>query len=204
MIRKRIFISYSTKDKDNVGDLAAQLEMWGYDVFRAHDSIEISKSWRQAILKQIRERPFFIAFLTADFSQSEWTDQEIGIAIATKRKIIGLQLDAKPYGFLADYQVMKYLPGESFAEVLLALTGRGSKAHSQIKAKALGLLERSKNFQEARDNLRVLKALKMTSEEKKNVLSIAEKNNQVAGYRETLNYLSELKLEFPEDKHVSP
>jgi len=49
----------------------------------------------------------FIPLLTESFKKSDWTDQEIGLAIAADKFIIPLQVDFPPYGFIGKIQGLK-------------------------------------------------------------------------------------------------
>lgn len=100
----RIFFSYSTDDKTIVGKLKEQLEFMGFEVFLAHDDIEPNIEWQYDIIKNIKGCDTFIPLLTKSFRESAWTDQEIGMAVATDKFIVALQVDFPPYGFLGKNQ----------------------------------------------------------------------------------------------------
>jgi hypothetical protein len=46
------------------------------------------------------------AYLTSDFHDSEWTDQEVGAALARGLLVFPLRVDVNPYGFIGRYQAM--------------------------------------------------------------------------------------------------
>ncbi|VVB86643.1 TIR domain protein [uncultured archaeon] len=100
----KLFFSYSINDKKIVGLLKKDLKFMGFDVFLAHDDIEPSVEWQEEIIKNLKDCDIFITILTDGFKDSEWTDQETGIAIATDKFIIPLQLDFPPYGFIKKKQ----------------------------------------------------------------------------------------------------
>ncbi|MCP4583280.1 MAG: toll/interleukin-1 receptor domain-containing protein [candidate division Zixibacteria bacterium] len=95
----KVFMSYSNTDKSLVGKIKQHLEEANLSVFVAHDDIEISEEWEDRILKELRDCHVFIALLTPNFRPSEWTDQEVGSAIAGNKLIIPL-IDDKIHGFL--------------------------------------------------------------------------------------------------------
>jgi len=81
--KKLLFISYANKDKDDVGILCDILvNKYGYDVFRAHDTIEIGEEWKDEIIKNLEECDGLIAWVTTKFRARAWTHQECGYAIA--------------------------------------------------------------------------------------------------------------------------
>ena len=47
-----------------------------------------------------------VALLTEDFSDSNWTDQEVGVAIGRKVPIIPVKLGRDPYGFIGKFQAI--------------------------------------------------------------------------------------------------
>ena len=108
--RVKIFFSYSTKDKHNVGLLKKDLELWGFEVFLAHEDINPSYKWQEEIYKNILECNIFIPYLTKHFKESEWTDQECGIAYTHSKLIIPLQVELTPYGFINKFQSLKFNP----------------------------------------------------------------------------------------------
>lgn len=80
----------------------------GFDIFIAHDDIKPSLVWQQEILKNLKQCDIFIPFLTKNFKESNWTDQETGIAFLMGKHIIPLKVDYIPYGFINKYQGLKF------------------------------------------------------------------------------------------------
>lgn len=136
----RIFFSYSTEDKKIVGMLKEQLEFMGFEVFLAHDDIEPSVEWQDEIIKNLKSCDIFIPLLTKTFRESEWTDQETGIAIATDKFIIPLQVDFPPYGFIGKIQGLKvdtyYLRNEDVRTVRNHLENISTKIFQTIRTKS--------------------------------------------------------------------
>jgi len=104
-----VFLSYSNRDKELAGKIAKLLEEKGIDVFLAHEDIEISKEWREEILKHLRNCNFLIALLTPNFKDSTWTNQETGFAFGKGVKIIPLIVGNTTnslidFGFLESFQ----------------------------------------------------------------------------------------------------
>ena len=79
----------------------------GIDVFLAHENIEISKKWRDEILKHLRNDNFLLALLTDNYEKSVYTNQEAGYMMGKKGKNIPLMVrktNIKNFGFLETYQ----------------------------------------------------------------------------------------------------
>ncbi len=49
------------------------------------------------------------AILTPGFHDSDWTDQEIGVAVGRELLIIGIRRGVDPYGFIGKYQSLQAL-----------------------------------------------------------------------------------------------
>lgn len=101
----RLFISHRDKYKSQANRLAELLSNYGVSCFVAHDSIEPMEQWQKTILKGLETMELMLAFVTDDFHESYWTNQEIGYALARNIPIIALKLQKKdPAGFIADKQ----------------------------------------------------------------------------------------------------
>lgn len=104
----RVFISYYTRDKNLAGMIKLSLEVYGFDVFLAHEDIRPSRDWQDTILQNLDSTDIFIPLVTQAFKKSSWTDQESGYALAKGKKIIPLAINGSlPYGFVASIQAIK-------------------------------------------------------------------------------------------------
>lgn len=106
MNRIKIFISYSSKDKNISGYIKAYFDYYyGFEVFIAHSDLEGGCQWEESIKNNLKNCDFFIPLISKHFKLSEFTDQETGMAIAFDKKIILIKLGKiSPYGFIAKYQ----------------------------------------------------------------------------------------------------
>lgn len=104
-----LFFSYSTRDKTVVGHFKKFLEHYGFVVFVAHDydAIKPAVKWKNEIIDNIRNCDVFIPFITNDFKESNWTDQETGMAKINDKFIIPIEVDKSPYGFIGNIQSLR-------------------------------------------------------------------------------------------------
>lgn len=102
-----VFLSYSHIDREIAGEIKKQLEIHGFKVFLAHEDIEPNTEWEGEILRKLKECDLFIPIISKNFKESEWTDQETGIAIGAEKEIIPTQIDLAPYGFIGKIQALK-------------------------------------------------------------------------------------------------
>jgi hypothetical protein len=103
----KVFLSYSSLDKELAGQIKRALEDYGLEVFLAHEDIEPSTEWVDTILAELEACNVFVPILTANFDKSDWTDQETGIAIAHDKLIIPLKVTVDPHGFILRFQALK-------------------------------------------------------------------------------------------------
>ncbi len=101
------------------GNSGGVMEQWGVDTFVAHDDIEPTREWQDAIEAALRTCDALCALMTSDFIESKWCDQEVGFAIARRKLVVAVKLGTDPYGFIAKYQAV--ISGEG--EILYAVAG---------------------------------------------------------------------------------
>jgi hypothetical protein len=102
----RLFISHSSKQSIEVGQLKAALRPYAIDGFVAHDDISPTDEWRDVIEVALRTCEAMTAYVTEDFHPSNWTDQEVGVALARAVLVIPIRKGATPYGFMGKYQAL--------------------------------------------------------------------------------------------------
>lgn len=140
----RVFLSHTSKNKDKAARLGRALLDRGCIAFVAHEDIKPSLEWRQEILRALRSTDALVAILTDDFHASEWTDQEIGIALGHSKLVVPVMSGANPYGFMEQIQGKKALGlktgevAESIIEAISASPTFGRKYADTIIGLALG------------------------------------------------------------------
>jgi hypothetical protein len=100
----RLFISHISKDKDKAMRLRTCLAAYAITGFVAHEDIHPTLEWQVEIERALRNMDAFIAIHTKGFSESTWTQQEIGFAVARDVKIISLRMGEDPTGFISKQQ----------------------------------------------------------------------------------------------------
>jgi hypothetical protein len=89
----RIFISYSSKDKDFVAPLAQLLRVAASSVFRDADNIPLGAEWRGVLAKAIVDCDVFLLFWCRHAAESIEVQNECQQAIAQNKSIIPVLLD---------------------------------------------------------------------------------------------------------------
>jgi hypothetical protein len=102
----RLFISHISKHKDKATRLKTCLSPYAIDAFVAHEDIHPTLEWQQEIERALHAMDAFLAIHTPGFSQSIWTQQEIGFAVARGVKIISFKMGEDPTGFISKHQAL--------------------------------------------------------------------------------------------------
>jgi hypothetical protein len=137
--RLRLFISHLAKHKDKATGLKDCLTPYGISGFVAHEDIHPTLQWQGEIERALRTMDAFIAVLTPGFSQSVWTQQEIGFAVCRGIKVISLNMGELPTGFLGRDQALprERRTAEEIAksiDAILAQDARTSERLAEAKA----------------------------------------------------------------------
>lgn len=107
--RLRGFLSYSVVDRHVAAAVKVALAELGVDAFMAHEDVQVSQQWRDRILSELNVMDVFLPLLSAAFRSSDWTAQEVGVAIGRPEVlIIPTSVDGTvPYGFIGAIQGRK-------------------------------------------------------------------------------------------------
>ena len=101
----RVFLSHKSEVNKETATLKNKLQLFGITSFVAHEDIHPTKAWQEEIESALASMDGFIALMTKNFHDSEWTDQEVGFAFARGVPIIAVRLDKEdPYGFIGKFQ----------------------------------------------------------------------------------------------------
>ncbi|MHB1210542.1 MAG: toll/interleukin-1 receptor domain-containing protein [Acidimicrobiales bacterium] len=120
--RIRIFVSHTSSNRQQVGALATELNKFAFSCFVAHDEIEPSREWQDVIELALRTCDVLLAFVTPDFNESWWTDQEVGWALGRQLVVVPLRVGADPYGFFGAYQALTIHEGDSVWKTATAIS----------------------------------------------------------------------------------
>lgn len=102
----RIFLSHKAGFKEETSALKQALAWRGIGAFVAHEDIEPTLEWHREIEHALFSMDALVALLTADFHDSNWTDQEVGVAIGRGVPVIAVRLGGTPYGLMGTRQAL--------------------------------------------------------------------------------------------------
>lgn len=186
----KVFISNSSEEKKVAGLLKDFLQEYcGYQVFLAHDDLIPAIDFKEGIIKAIKETDFFIPLISDLFSQSVYTDQEVGMAIGLDKKIIPVKMGVNPYGFLSDYQALSVNPDsiESLKELaskigILALKHFSGEYGIKAKNSIIKALENSLHFRTSNIIIKILcECPEFSKKQILNIVNAAKVNYEVRG-----------------------
>lgn len=102
----RVFLSHKSEFKVGAAKIEAHLSNYGIASFVAHEDIEPVQEWVVEIELALSSMDVLVALLTDKFSESNWTDQEVGVAVGRGVLVIPVRLGKDPYGFIGKYQAV--------------------------------------------------------------------------------------------------
>jgi TIR domain len=157
----RLFLSHTSQHRQEVGALSAALTPHGVVAFVAHDAIQPTEQWLDVIVRALHESEALAAYLTADFHDSAWTDQEVGAAIGRDLLVLPLKVGLDPYGFIGRYQAMNAANIEppALAEQIAAVLRTHPRTKRAMAEAVIDRFVNSHSWNNARDNLKRLEQL---------------------------------------------
>lgn len=100
----KLFLSHLSAFKKTTSQLQAALRTYGISSFVAHVDIEPTKEWQNEIEAALYSMDALAAILMPGFKESNWTDQEVGVAVGRGVLVIPIIRGLNPYGFISKYQ----------------------------------------------------------------------------------------------------
>lgn len=177
------------------GDLKEFLEKYGLSVFLAHEDINPTIDWQEEIVRNLKVCNIFIPILTKEFRESEWTDQETGMAQAFNKLIIPLKVSRNPYGFIGRIQACNIDDKNiesSFPKIISVIKDNSPFRKSLVDC-LLRQLDNAGSFNEASWVIKELEKFEtFTKEQCNEIIRISIKNNQVRMCRDGKTFLKSI------------
>jgi TIR domain-containing protein len=177
--KSRVFLSHLAKNKIETSQLRDQLQRFGISAFVAHEDIEPTKEWQTEIESALATMDALVALLAPGFKESNWCDQEVGVAIGRQLPIIAIRQGLDPYGFIGKYQALQgvgktpmQLAKEVF-DLFLPMPGIGPK----ITGSLVNMLVASESFDRSKQLINYIKQSKYVTSKHAATLKEAIDNN---------------------------
>jgi len=194
----KLFISHRDKHKVGAKKLGEELTKYGFSCFVAHDSIQPMSTWKNEIMKGLQTMDACVCFITNDFYESEWTNQEVGFALARGIPIYLYSSDkSDPKGFKLDIQAIK----TGFSD-LLGCVKNDFSSNSIFKKSFIDLFVKARDgsFFNAKCRFFDLVGLTFNNSE---IEEIIENITSKGGHKEHTNKLHAILQDSFEDIHKS-
>jgi hypothetical protein len=181
----RLFLCHQDNDREIAEMLKASLDYYGVTCFVAHRDVGSGTEWVSEIELALSSMNCLVALMTNTFMDSEWTDQEIGIALGRGVPVVSVDLGERPHGFLSRYQS---LPGsrdvpvlaKSIYEHLWGIPALGETLSAGLIARFIA----SGSWRQSRDLMVSMKRLKnISAEQVQRIENGLLKNPQLGGER---------------------
>ncbi|ACB73824.1 toll/interleukin-1 receptor domain-containing protein [Opitutus terrae] len=130
----RVFLSHKSVVKRQTAALKERLSLYGISAFVAHADIRPTKAWQDEIENALATMDAFVALMTEDFHQSDWTDQEVGFAFARGIPLIAVNLGRNPYGFIGKFQALPCTWSTAAKEIVSVLVKSDRMLNAYIQA----------------------------------------------------------------------
>lgn len=191
----RVFLSYSSKDKELIGSIKECLEKYGLEIFIAHEDIKPSLEWQEVILENLDSTDIFIPVITENFHLSDWTDQESGIAFIKNKFIIPISVDNyAPYGFLSKFQALKFRREyvNLSCNFIIKTISENPRFTQALTDSLINILPRVWSFEEAGNKFKILAGLTFSKEQINEIIKHSVQNDQIYDSWDAQAYLKSL------------
>ena len=129
----RVFISHEAEDKILANDVKNSFLTYRAASFVAHEDIEPMMEWQSEIERALFSMDLLVALLTPKFSESNWTDQEIGVAFGREVPVVPIRLGKDPYGFIGKYQAIQETNASKIVDEIIDYLLRHERINSRLK-----------------------------------------------------------------------
>jgi hypothetical protein len=196
----KLFVSHLASFKKTIGILKAELEKYGISSFVAHEDIEPTKQWQDEIEKGLFSMDAFCAVLMDGFKESNWTDQEVGVAVGRNVLIIPIRRGLDPYGFIGKYQGFQAIGKNvgQVAEGIFEIISSNEKTKAKYLNTLVELILLSNTANQGIERLKALKKIKDLPKDKVEYLQDKITDNE--NLKQTrLNPFNEIAWEYKLD-----
>lgn len=124
--KKLVSLSHRAAYRRQVAQVREQLERRDIRCFVAHEDVVHSKIWQNEILNALNTMDVFVGFITNDFHEGAWPDQEVGYACqrGVPRVLVKVE-GADPIGMVAREQALRASWGRAGQDVIAHLKREG-------------------------------------------------------------------------------
>ncbi|MEG3086840.1 toll/interleukin-1 receptor domain-containing protein [Sphingomonas sp. PB4P5] len=182
----RVFVSHRDAYKKEARELGEALEEYGLSCFIAHDTIAPLAEWRGEIMKGLETMEAMIVFMTDDFQDSLWCQQEVGYALGRSAPIVPLKLGSKdPPGFISHVQAMRGNIDDPLAAAkgLFPLIGKALGRQERLNEVLITAFCDSPSYSDTKERFDRMKASvkSLTDAQLQQIVAAFAENGQLSG-----------------------
>ncbi len=161
----RIFVSHCAAVRGTFERLKLEFGHLGLNFFLAHDDIQGGENWRAALIRALKSMDAFISVHSIGFSQSPWTNQEVGFALARDVPIVCILNGEPPEGFL-NVQGFPWQAGQEaqLAQSIFDRLNQNGTLQPKLSEGLASALKRSESYPESDRIVRALSNCQRFSE----------------------------------------
>lgn len=177
----RLFLSHLSSFKVQTAHLQTALKKYAISSFVAHEDIEPSREWQNEIEAGLQTMDALAAILMEGFKESNWCDQEVGVAVGRDVLIIPIRKGLDPYGFIGKYQgiqAMNKTVGD-VAELVFRTIVKSPKTRSKMLLALSNAISQSTDVAEATDKVAILKSVDSVPSDNLENLKIKVEENKL-------------------------
>lgn len=157
----RLFLSHLSSFKRQTAHLQTALKKYAISSFVAHEDIEPTKEWQDEIEAALQTMDALAAILMPGFKESNWCDQEVGVAVGQGILVVPIRKGIDPYGFIGKYQGIQ-AQGKTIGEVAEEIFNtlvKSPKTRSKILVSLSGAIATANTVEEAIEKVSILHSL---------------------------------------------
>jgi len=148
----RLFLTHVAEHKNEAHELKYSLRSFGVDAFVAHDDIQAGEEWQAAIRSALHSSDALAGLLHRGFRESDWCDQEVGIALGRGIPAVPIQCTLPPYGFFGSVQAVNHVSIKSpraVARDLVVVLLRDKRASEKLTQAIVDRLAAATSYDQA-------------------------------------------------------
>ncbi len=177
-----LFISHCDKDKVLAKNIKNYMVKYGVSSFVAHEDINPSAEWINEIENALFSMDTMLALLTDGFSNSVWTNQEVGFAYGRNIFILSVRLGEDPSGFVGKFQALR--PKSNSAEniakqIVVHLLGH-KRTTTKMQKSYFHALANTSTFAESEKWAEILPHIAVSTKEATDILISSYNDNPQA------------------------
>jgi hypothetical protein len=199
----KLFLSHLASFKAQTAKLQQVLRKYAISSFVAHEDIEPSKEWQIEIEAALHTMDAMGVLLMPGFKESNWCDQEIGVAVGRDVLIIPVRKGLDPYGFIGKYQGIQAVNksvGE-VAKVIFEVILKSPKTRGKIIGSLANTISQSTHDEDATEKVLLLQSISdIPKEVLENMKTTISENNVLINSKQFIDELNKLFNTYSIDK----